>query len=68
MSSLTDREKRCFERLFKMEETDKVFDYTDQNYNLLFKNHNIDINDEKYLTYGSSQTQRMRIFLGYRRR
>ena len=62
MSSLTDREKRCFERLFKMEETDKVFDYTDQNYNILFKNHNIDINDEKYLTDGSSQTQRMRIF------
>ncbi len=62
MSSLTDREKRCFERLFEMQETDKVFDYTDQNYNILFKNHNIDINDKKYLTDGSSQTQRMRIF------
>lgn len=62
MSSLTDREKRCFERLFDMEETGKVFDYTDQNYNILFKNHNIDINDEKYLTDGRSQTERMRIF------
>ncbi len=62
MSSLTDCEKRCFERLFEMKETDKVFDYTDQNYNILFKNHNIDINDNKYLTYGSSQAQRMRVF------
>lgn len=62
MSSLKDREKRCFERLFAMKENDKVFNYTDQNYNILFKNHNININDEKYLIYGNSQAKKMRVF------
>ena len=61
MSSLTDPEKRRLERLFDMQ-TGKVYDYTDQNYSILFESHKIDINDNKYLIGGSSQAERMRVF------
>ncbi|MCV6545670.1 MAG: hypothetical protein OIF56_00030 [Cohaesibacter sp.] len=61
MSSLTDIEKRYFEKLFGMP-SGYVLDFSDQTYGEFFKRFNIDIHGRKYQTYGTSKAKKMRSF------
>lgn len=61
MSSLTDIEKRYFENLLGMQ-SGYVLDYTDATFAAFFKRHKIDINSQRYQTYGSSKAKKMRAF------
>jgi len=61
MSSLTDIEKRYFERLFGME-TGYVLDFNDATYGEFFKRYSIDIHGRKYQTYGTSKAKKLRAF------
>lgn len=61
MSSLTDIEKRYFEKLFGMG-SGYVLDYTDATYGEFFARHHINIHSSKYQTYGTSKAKKMRAF------
>lgn len=61
MSSLTDIEKRYFEKLFDME-SGYVLDFTNATYSEFFGRHNIDIHGSKYQTYGTSKAKKLRAF------
>ena len=62
MSSLTDSEKRYFERLFDMDRGHYVLDYTNASYQTFFKEQGVNIYDAKYETYGDSKAKRLRAF------
>jgi hypothetical protein len=61
MSSLTDTEKRYFEKLLRMQDG-YVMDYSDPTFGEFFKRHGIPIHDQKYQKYGSSKAKKMRAF------
>jgi len=61
MSSLTDIEKRYFEKLLGMQ-GGVVLDYSDARFGELFKRFNVDIHSGKYQTYGTSKAKKMRAF------
>ncbi|MCB1838643.1 MAG: hypothetical protein KDI61_00065 [Alphaproteobacteria bacterium] len=61
MSSLTDIEKRYFEKLLGMQ-SGYVLDYSDATFGEFFKSHQISIHGSKYQTYGSSKAKKMRAF------
>ncbi|MBM7069942.1 hypothetical protein [Actibacterium sp. 188UL27-1] len=61
VSSLTDIEKRCIEKLLEMG-SGFVLDYSDSTYAEFFKRHNIDIHSDKYQSYGTSKAKKMRAF------
>jgi hypothetical protein len=61
MSSLTDNEKRYFEKLLGME-SGYVLDYSDVTFGELFTSHGIDIHGKKYQIYGTSKAKKMRAF------
>ena len=61
MSSLTDIEKRYFEKLLGMQ-GGYVLDYSNATFGEFFKRHKVDINGQKYLTYGTSKAKKMRAF------
>lgn len=61
MSSLTDIDKRYFEKLFGMQ-SGYVLDYSDPTFGEFFGRHKIDIHGTKYQTYGTSKAKKMRAF------
>lgn len=61
MSSLTDIEKRYFEKVFGMQ-SGYVLEYTDTTFAEFFKRHKIDIHSQRYQTYGTSKAKKMRAF------
>lgn len=61
MSSLTDTEKRYFEKLFGMQ-SGYVLDYSDPAFGEFFRRHKVDIHGPKYQTYGTSKAKKMRAF------
>lgn len=61
MSSLTDIEKRYFERLFGMG-SGYVLDFSDATYGEFFGRHRVDIHGSKYQTYGTSKAKKLRAF------
>jgi hypothetical protein len=61
MSSLTDIEKRYFEKLLNMQ-SGYVSDYSDPTYGEFFNRHGIDIHGLKYQTYGTSKAKKVRAF------
>jgi hypothetical protein len=61
MSSLTDIEKRYFEKLLGMQ-GGYVLDYSNATFGEFFKRHKVDINGQKYQTYGTSKAKKMRAF------
>ncbi len=61
MSSLTDTEKRYFEKLFGME-TGYVLDYADATFGQFFNDFGVDIHGQKYQVNGSSKAKKMRAF------
>lgn len=61
MSSLTDTEKRYFEKLLGMQ-TGYVLDYSDATFGEFFNRHRINIHGQKYQTYGTSKAKKMRAF------
>ena len=63
MSSLTDIEKRYFEKLFGMG-SGYVLDFSDATFGELFRRHNVDIHGRKYQTIGTSKAKKLRAFWG----
>jgi len=61
MSSLTDIEKRYFEKLLGMQ-SGYVLDYSDATFVEFFNRHKINIHGQKYQTYGTSKAKKMRAF------
>ena len=61
MSSLTDIEKRYFEKLLGMS-SGYVLDFTDSTFGGFFKQHNVDIHGNKYQTFGPSKAKKLRAF------
>ena len=61
MSSLTDIEKRYFEKLLGMQ-GGYVLDYSNATFGEFFKRQKVDINGQKYQTYGTSKAKKMRAF------
>ena len=61
MSSLTDIEKRYFEKLFGMS-SGYVLDFTDATFGEFFRRHNVDIHRPKYQTHGTSKAKKLRAF------
>ena len=61
MSSLTDIEKRYFEKLFGMG-SGYVFDFSDVTFGEFFRRHNVDIHGRKYQTLGTSKAKKLRAF------
>jgi hypothetical protein len=61
MSSLTDIEKRYFEKLLGMQ-SGYVLDYSDATFSEFFNRHRINIHGQKYQTYGTSKAKKMRAF------
>jgi hypothetical protein len=61
MSSLTDIEKRYFEKLLGMQ-SGYVLDYSDVTFSEFFNRHRINIHGQKYQTYGTSKAKKMRAF------
>lgn len=59
MSSLTDIEKRYFEKLLGMQ-SGYVLDFTDATFGEFFNRHKIDIHSSKYQTYGTSKAKKLR--------
>lgn len=59
MSSLTDVEKRYFEKLLDMG-GGYVLDFTDITFRELFERHNVDIHGRRYQTLGSSKAKKLR--------
>ena len=61
MSSLTDNEKRYFEKLLDMG-SGYVLDFTDATFGQFFQRHNVDIHGHKYQTSGTSKAKKLRAF------
>lgn len=61
MSSLTDIEKRYFEKLLGMQ-SGYVLDYSDGTFGEFFNRHQVNIHGPKYQTYGTSKAKKMRAF------
>lgn len=61
MSSLTDIEKRYFEKLLGMQ-SGYVLDYSDATFGEFFNRHRVNIHGQKYQTYGTSKAKKMRAF------
>jgi len=61
MSSLTDIEKRYFEKILNMQ-GGYVLDFTDATFGEFFGRHKIDIHTQKYQTYGTSKAKKLRAF------
>lgn len=61
MSSLTDIEKRYFEKLLNMQ-SGYVLDFSDVTYSEFFNRHRVDIHGRKYQTYGTSKAKKLRSF------
>lgn len=61
MSSLTDIEKRYFEKLFGMG-SGYVLDFSDATFGEFFGRHNVDIHGRKYQTFGTSKAKKLRAF------
>jgi len=61
MSSLTDIEKRYFEKLFGMG-SGHVLDFSDPTYGEFFQRHKVDIHGQKYRIYGPSKAKKLRAF------
>jgi hypothetical protein len=61
MSSLTDIEKRYFEKLLGMQ-SGYVLDYSDATFGEFFNRHQINVHAAKYQTYGTSKAKKMRAF------
>jgi hypothetical protein len=61
MSSLTDIEKRYFEKLLGMQ-SGYVLDYSDATFGEFFNRHQVNIHGQNYQTYGSSKAKKMRAF------
>ncbi len=63
MRSLTDIEKRYFEKLFGMG-SGYVLDFSDATFGEFFGRHNVDIHGRKYQTFGTSKAKKLRAFWG----
>ena len=61
MSSLTDIDKRYFEKILDME-TGYVLNFSDCSFGQFFARHKINIHNQKYQTYGTSKAKKMRAF------
>ena len=61
MSSLTDIDKRYFEKLFGMG-SGYVLDFSDATFAEFFRRHNVDIHGRKYQTFGTSKAKKLRAF------
>ena len=61
MSSLTDVEKRYFEKLLDMQ-GGYVSDFSDATFGEFFGRHGVEIHGTKYQTYGTSKAKKMRAF------
>ena len=61
MSSLTDVEKRYFEKLLDMQ-SGYVSDFSDATFGEFFSRHGVEIHGSKYQTYGASKAKKMRAF------
>ena len=61
MSSLTDIDKRYFEKLFGMG-SGYVLDFTDATFGEFFRRHAVDIHGRKYQTVGTSKAKKLRAF------
>jgi hypothetical protein len=61
MSSLTDVEKRYFEKLLDMQ-GGYVSDFSDATFGEFFSRHGVEIHSNKYQTYGTSKAKKMRAF------
>ena len=61
MSSLTDIEKRYFEKLLGMQ-SGYVLDYSDATFGEFFTRNRINIHGQKYQTYGTSKAKKLRAF------
>ena len=61
MSSLTDIEKRYFEKLFGMA-SGYVLDFSDATFGEFFERHKVDIHGHKYQTFGTSKAKKLRAF------
>ncbi len=61
MSSLTDIEKRYFEKLLGMS-SGYVLDFTDATFGEFFRRHNVDIHGRRYQTFGTSKAKKLRAF------
>ena len=61
MSSLTDVEKRYFEKLLDMQ-GGYVSDFSDATFGEFFSRHGVEIHGTKYQTYGTSKAKKMRAF------
>lgn len=61
MSSLTDIEKRYFEKLLNMQ-SGYVLDFSDVTYGEFFNRHRVDIHGGKYQTNGTSKAKKLRSF------
>ena len=63
MSSLTDIEKRYFEKLFGMS-SGYVLDFSDATIDEFFRRHDVDIHAYRYQTFGTSKAKKLRAFWG----
>lgn len=61
MSTLTEVDKRYFEKILGME-GGYLLDYNDMTFGQLFNRHGVDIHGAKYQTYGTSKAKKMRAF------
>ena len=61
MSSLTEIEKRYFEKLFGMG-SGYVLDFSNATFGEFFRRHNVDIHGRKYQTFGTSKAKKLRDF------
>jgi hypothetical protein len=61
MSSLTDIEKRYFEKLFGMQ-SGYVLDFSDSSFGEFFNRHRVSIHAQKYQNYGTSKAKKLRAF------
>lgn len=61
MSTLTDIEKRYFEKLLGMQ-SGYVLDFSDAKFGEFFSRHKVNIHGSKYQTYGTSKAKKLRAF------
>ena len=61
MSSLTDIDKRYFEKILDMERG-YVLNFSDCSFGQFFAHHKINIHNQKYQTHGTSKANKMRAF------
>ncbi|MCY4673603.1 MAG: hypothetical protein OXD43_07565 [Bacteroidetes bacterium] len=61
MSSLTDIEKRYFEKLFGMS-SGYVLDFSNATFDKFFRRYNVNIHGPKYQTFGTSKAKKLRAF------